>query len=201
VDGRRVEDTGNDVELTLRVGQTVPVDIQPWAAHPGQSCGTNQAVVSVGVGPPPQEMDRQLVVTELWLIDKTPSGAEQTQRLTLRGRYGEIQRFYFDDIDGPDRSLDLSGDVLALAREDGVELQIATQRRRTSYDGNVRDYATAITRLRLRPTDTAAVELPKAEAVRDPFHGHTLSLRIQSREVRPAIGAQPASALSGPRAK
>jgi hypothetical protein len=46
--------------------------------------------------------------------------------------------------------------------------------------------------MHLRPTDTAAVELPKSS---QEFEGHALSLRIQSREVRPAIGRQSMSAF------
>jgi len=41
-----------------------------------------------------------LVATDLWPVDKLANGTEKTQRLTLRGRYGELQRFFFDDING-----------------------------------------------------------------------------------------------------
>jgi hypothetical protein len=196
VDGRPSNAGEEAVELTLQPGQSVPIDLQPWAAHAKRSCGTNQAVITVAVEPPIREMDRQLVVTDLWLIDKVSTGAEQTQRLTLRGRFGEVQRFYFDDIHGADRSLDLSGELLVLAREDGVDLQLKTQRRRVSYDGKARDTASATSRVHLGPSDTAAVELPKAS--QEPFEGHELSLRIQSREIRPERGRQSTSVFTPP---
>ena len=140
VDAKPSGASEESIELTLRPGESVPFDLQSWTAHASQGCGAKQTVLTVSVEPLPREMDRQLVDP---LVDKVGGGAERTQRLTLRGRFGEVQRFYFDDINGTDRSLDLSGDVLVLAREDGVDLQITTQRRRMSYDGKARDTGSA----------------------------------------------------------
>jgi hypothetical protein len=184
------------VELTLGAGQTVPLDVQPWAEDPNHRCGVNQAVVTVGVQPPPREMDRQLVQTDLWLIDKS-NGVERTQRLTLRGRYGEGQPYFFDDIVVGDRLLDLSGDIRVFAREDGVDLEITTLRRRTSPDGRTRDHAEATSRIRVLSGGTAAIEFPGNLLTGDPFAGHEVSLRIQSREVRPATGPQTGSVFGG----
>jgi hypothetical protein len=174
------------IELTLHPGQTLPIDVQAFAPHPMRSCGINQAVLTVSVQGPPRELDRQLVLTDLWLIDRAADGSERTQRLTMRGRYGETQPFFFDDIAAGDRALDLFGEVIVVAREDGVNLQITTTRR-LAASGRSNDHANATSILHLRPTDTAAVELPRSAG---PFEGHQLSLRIQSREIRPASGPQ-----------
>jgi len=83
----------------------------------------------------------------------------------------------------------------------GVDLQITTQRRRMAYDGSARDVASATSRVHLRPNDTAAVELPKSVYESDPFLGHELSLRIQSREIRGAAGVQSTSVFVAPPGK
>lgn len=196
VDGRPSGQKDVVAEVTLRPGQSVPLDVQPWAVHAKPECGTNQAAIVIAVAPWPADMDRQLALTDLWLVDKAADGTEKTQRLTLRGRFGDPQPFFFDDISAGGETLDLSGEVLVLAREDGVALQITTLRRRPLDDFKL-DRASATTRVHLRPTDTAGVELPKTkERGPDPFQGHQLSLRIQSREIRPAAGPQPQSAFA-----
>jgi len=200
VDGRFSSGVEEAIQLTLRPGQSVPIEVQPWTSA-GQGCGGKHATLMLSVDPPPREMDRQLVLTDLWLVDKVAGGVERTQRLALRGRFGEMQRFYFDDINGTGRVLDLSGEILVLAREDGVDLQITTQRRRMAYDGGARDVASATSRVHLRPNDTAAVELPKSVYESDPFLGHELSLRIQSREIRGAAGVQSTSVFVAPPGK
>jgi hypothetical protein len=115
-----------------------------------------------------------------------PPACERIQRLTLRRRYGETQPFFFDDITAGNRALDLSGEIVAIAREDGLDLQITTMRRRTA-PGTRNDHASATSILHLRPSDTAAVELPRSAGA---FGGHQFSLRVQSREIRPAVGVQ-----------
>ena len=187
VDGRPASGEPQLLDLTLHAGQSVPIDVQPWAVDAKRSCGVNQAVLTVSLQPPPAEMDRQLVLTDLWLLDTVGGAVQSQQHMTLRGRYGDAQSFFFDDITVAERALDFFGEIVVIARGDGLDLQITTTRRRTAVDGKSSDHASVTSTLHLRPSDTAAIELPKSAG----FEGHELSLRIKSREIRPAIGAQP----------
>jgi hypothetical protein len=109
---------GDDLELTLRPGESWPVDSvrMPSGAKnlDGRVCRGNSASIHVAVDAyPSAEWEGRVVVADLWLVERLASGgeAQRSQPLSVRGLPNRAMPFYFDSITDANLSLDIYGSL------------------------------------------------------------------------------------------
>ena len=212
---------GADVELTLRPGESLPIDmipLPPAVTMPYQKCGVRATSLHVGVNYWPRlEDDRRLVTTELWLVERLPNGVERSQPLTLRGPFHQATPFYFDSLtDGP-TTLDLFGEFTLAAGDDVWTLALKVRSRlvdsgRVSTSlresGNYFRSRSVTPTLKLRPGEVIDVELPRlsendsgafagrtypSESGRDRFDSRLANLRLRSQAATSGASRSPDS--------
>lgn len=174
-----------ELELTLRPGESMPLDLVRFAAGDSERLCAG-ATLSVSVVPRPNpEDDRRLLATDLWLVERLPDGQERSQQVSLRGRYNELKRFYFDELSDRNVRLEIYGEVVARPRPGYVELFIATHRLFVDATGAARRPLELKSQARVGVDDVAAIELPSlVEKSTGAFRDRVFSLRVRSREVR-----------------
>jgi hypothetical protein len=186
--GRPSTQPSGNMELTLRVGQSIPLDFLtgPPPSGSGEPC-VRSLRVSVERAPAP-EQDRRLLTVDMWLVDRMPDGTERSQALSLRGLYGQPIPFYFDRLSQAAISLDLFGDVQVTRGGDGGVATI-------SLKGRIIDPTSAMPRFDYVATTSVTTPLVEGEVVsvalpeigqgsRPALTGHTLSLRIRFHQIR-----------------
>lgn len=174
----------HETELTLRGGESIPLDSvhRPCSTQPrtiGQSLR-----VSVVQYPDP-DYDRRLIALDLWLVEKLPDGTERSQPLSLRGLYHRPIAFYFDSITEGAMALDIFGEVTAAPGDGTSDVKIVTRSR--IFDpkqppGRPFPRETSAT-MKITPNDVVSVELPQV-ASSPAFASRALSLRIRLRQLR-----------------
>lgn len=112
-DGKETASASGDMRITLRPGESLPVDslaVTTQGKMPGGACDLKAVALRVGVNfwPRPED-DTRLVNTELWLVEKLADGSERSQALTLRGAFNESTPFYFEPVSALGMSLQLFG--------------------------------------------------------------------------------------------
>jgi hypothetical protein len=197
-EGKAASQAKGDVELTLRPGESVPIDTVPQKCTDpvkGPSLGTTIRA-SVKRWPYPDQ-DRRLMSVELWLVEKLQNGSERTQALSLRGLYHHPIPFYFDRIMEGQTALDFLGDVTIAPGGQTSDVTLVTRSR--VFDSKIplgyNDYPSKTTaKVQLRPDEVVSVELPKVGCM-DPhrlgpctpsavFGSRVFSLRIRVRQIR-----------------
>jgi hypothetical protein len=174
----------NDMELTLRAGESMPLDsvIRPCPSHPrtvGQSLR-----VSVVRYPDP-DYDRRLIALDLWLVEKLADGSERSQPLSLRGLYHRPIAFYFDSMTQGPMALDIFGEVTAAPNDRTSDVKIITRSRifdPSQPPGRPFPRETTAT-IRITPNEVVSVQLPQVEPSAA-FASRALSLRIRVRQLR-----------------
>ena len=87
--GKALNAVSEAVELTLRPGQSRPLDtvpVPPGAkAFTGRPCAVTAASLRVAVDYPLEEFERRLVVADLWLVERLSTGEENSRALSVRG--------------------------------------------------------------------------------------------------------------------
>jgi len=188
---------GADVELTLRPGQSIPVDIvplSPGVKMPYEQCGVRATMLRVGVNywPMPIE-DRRLVTTDLWLVERLLDGTERGQTLSLRGSFNRATPFYFDTVTDRGAALEFFGEFTLTTIGDHLTMRLEVKSRliengRASTaisEGNLWRSRRVNPVLTLAPGEVVAVELPRlSESDSGAFAGHTFSIRVRSRQIR-----------------
>ncbi|OFW12053.1 MAG: hypothetical protein A3H96_06360 [Acidobacteria bacterium RIFCSPLOWO2_02_FULL_67_36] len=205
-DGRAVSEPRAQREATLRAGQSLPLLI--FQPSPASRCGGRGASLRVSVDfDSDADYDRRLVATDLWLVERKPGGREASQQVSLRGRFDETQRFYFDDVQEGAIRLDIYGDVIAHPRDGSIELQL-TARRRFSHaneaigPGLPFSFGVAPFVLRVKPDDVAEIQLPAiVEKESGAFRNRSFSLRARTQQIRPGDSTtnMAVSAITEPR--
>ena len=183
-DGKASTQSRSDRELTLRPGESIPLDSlhRPCPSEP-RTIGASLRVTVVRY--PDPDYDRRLLALDLWLVEKLKDGTERSQPLSLRGLYHRPIPFYFDSTTEGAMALDIFGEVTAAPADRTSDVKIMTRSR--IYDPNQppgRPFPRETTAtIRITPNEVVSVQLPKV-ADGAAFASRALSLRIRVRQLR-----------------
>jgi hypothetical protein len=186
----------NDGEFTLRPGESVPVDTLPLVPPTNASPFCNITAMTLRVGVeywPRAEVDRRLVATDLWLIERLPDGTERSEPVSIRGQYNVATPFYFNTITDGTVELDIFGEVRVAPGDGFSEVHLETRSRiveggKASLDWRQGNWGTSRkvdSVVQLKPGEVVSVELPRlSQNDSGAFASRSLSIRIRSRQLR-----------------
>jgi hypothetical protein len=182
-----------DIQLTLRPGESAPVDqveIPPGAkTSDGRPCGSTSSI-RVSVEPYPWEGDeRRLVAADLWLVERLPDGtdAQRSQPLALRGLPNRPFSFYFDSIVDGKMTLDIYGNITPRPETGAMSVSVETRCRWSGpaepggFAGPQRSVKSDV---QVKPAETVEIRLPMLGDAAGPFAKRALSIRIRARQLR-----------------
>jgi hypothetical protein len=177
-----------DVEVTLRPGESRPIDSVPVVQTgaptvDGRPCGTKAASLRVSADFP--ELDRRLIGANVWLVERLPNGKEQSQLQSLRGLPHRPIPFYFDSVpDGPKR-FDIFGKLVADPEQGGIEITLESIRARADpgQDGyqSARWFRSTV---HMKPNEIVDVALPQPDEQGGVSANRVFSIRIQAKQIR-----------------
>jgi hypothetical protein len=185
--------TGDEVELTLRPGESWPVD--EFALPPngttisGAPCGKS-ASIRVSVDPWPWEgEERRLVAADLWLIERLANGreAQRTPPLAVRGLPNHATPFYFDRIVEANVPVDVYGTLTPQLHSGTIAMSIEVRSRwgnpgdKPGFAGPQRSVKSEV---QLKAEEIVDVQLPAFDNDAGPFARRQFSLRIRARQLR-----------------
>jgi len=175
-----------DIELTLRPGESWPLDSVRVATGTkmidGRTCqGSASIRVSVDTYPW-EEVDRRLIVADLWLIERLANGKEapRSQTLSVRGVPGRPVPFYFDGIVDANVSLDIYGLLIARLESGAMAVSLETHSR---WDDR-RPHRFMESVIQMKPGEIVEIRLPKLGDGAGPFANREFSIRIRARQLR-----------------
>lgn len=175
-----------DVELTLKPGESRPLDSVPVPAgaktFDGRPCTTKAGSLRVSVDFP--DMDRRLIGANVWLVERLPNGKEQSQLQSLRGVPRRPIPFYFDSVADGTRRLDIFGTLVADLEQGAVEVTLETIKGRADpgQDGyQAANYFRST--VHLKPNEIVEVALKQDEKA-GASANRVFSLRIQAKQIR-----------------
>lgn len=193
---------GGDLEVTLRPGDSMPLDILPTPRDPA-TCPTGRGNVAIMLSvsidrQPDDDREHRLMATDLWLIERMPDGSERTQPLSVRSLPYRSTPFFFDSVTEGGAVLDFYGNLVASPGDDGVTIELTTRSRliqsgqvnvslrQGQTNGNALFGSRQVkTDLTLQDGVVASVELPRlSENDGGAFANHTFSIRLRTRQVR-----------------
>ncbi len=180
-----------DIELTLRPGESWPVDTLgvPAGAKTvhGRKCGPSASIrVSVD-SYPDADNERRLVVAELWLVERLADGSEaqRSQPLIVRGLPNRPFRFYFDSIVDGNATLDIYGILIATLESNAMAVSVETRSRWAPEPRNISGPQRFFkTEIQVKPAETVEIRLPLMGEEAGPFATRALSIRIRARQQR-----------------
>jgi hypothetical protein len=204
--GKDSKAPGGDVELTLRPGQTLPIDfadVLPTGASAVCAFTRAELRVSVQYDPRPDE-DRRLVAVDLWLVQRFADGTQKSEPVSLRGQYYRPLPFYFSTLSDAGVFVDLFGEITVRPRDGFNAVTVETRSRlvegsKVSLTMPVAGQVTppgsrprqlfgsrrVESTLQLKPDDVVSIELPRlAENDSGAFANHALSITIRARTIR-----------------
>jgi hypothetical protein len=174
----------SDMELTLRPGESIPLDSvhRSCPSHP-RAIGASLRVTVVRY--PDPDYDRRLIGLDLWLVEKLADGTERSQPLSLRGLYNRPIPFYFDSMIEGAMALDIFGELTAAPGDRTSEVKIMTRSR--IFDpkqppGRPFPRETTAT-VRITPNEVVSVQLPQVTDS-SAFSSRSLSVRVRMRQLR-----------------
>ena len=183
-EGKASTQPKGDVEVTLRPGESIPLDsvLRPC---PGPLRSIGHALRVTVLRDPDPEDDRRLLALDLWLVEKLQDGSERSQPLSLRGVFRRPIPFYFDSITQEAVALDIFGEVTAAPGDRTSDVKIVTRSRifdaKQPLGGRFPRETTAT--MTITPNEVVSVELPQI-AGSSAFASRALSLRIRVRRLR-----------------
>jgi len=191
--GKAFRIPNEDIELTLRPGESWPLDSVrvPAGAKTvdGRPCGSSASIrVSVD-NYPWEEDDRRLVVADLWLVERLSNGteAQRSQALAVRGLPNRPFRFYFDSIVDGSASLDIYGILIARLESGGMAMSVETRCRweDSSHSRNSSGPQRSVESvIQVKPGEIVEIRLPKLGGGVGPFAKREFSIRIRARQLR-----------------
>ena len=174
----------DDIELTLRPGESWPLDTVAVPAGAktmrGGPCRTRAVSIRVLVDTFPwEDLERRLVAVNLWLVERLANGTERSQPLSVRGLPHRQIPFYFDSVRDGDVSLDVFGRVMARTGGGVVSVSLVTRTRWSEDWGRSLDST-----LEVKPQEVVEVRLPKLDAEAGPFANRDFSIRLRVEQLR-----------------
>jgi hypothetical protein len=184
---------GNDVELTLRPGESWPIDSvrAPAGAKSidGRPC-TEPSSIRVSVDPYPSDgEERRLVLADLWLVERPSNGgeAQRSQPITVRALPNRSSAFYFDRIVDGKVPLDIYGTFIPRLETNAIAVSFDTRCRwgnpedSPGFMGPQRSVKTEVT---VKPDEVVEIRLPLLGSAAGPYAKREFSIRIRARQLR-----------------
>ena len=186
-----------DVELTLKPGESRPLDTVPVPAGAktldGRPCANKAASLRVSVDFP--ELDRHLLGATLWLVHRQPNGSDLVQTQSIRGVPHRPIPFYFDSkpfeepvegrkYDGTKR-LDFFGTLVVDPAPGGFGITLETVKARA--DEGQKGYQAAEwfrSAVQMKPNEIVEVALPQSDEKGGASSSGVFSIRIQAKQIR-----------------
>lgn len=183
------EPTREDVELTLKPGESRPIDSVPVPlagakTFDGRACTTKAASLRVSVDFP--DLDRRLVGAELWLVEHLPDGKERSQTLSIRGLFNRAIPFYFDSVNDGSKRIDIFGKLVFDAARGGFDVSVEAIRAAANPDPEWGYWAARWFRstVSMKPNEVIDIALPPSdEKTRSPGEP-SYSIRIKPKQIR-----------------
>jgi hypothetical protein len=187
--GTGFEPATEDVDVTLKPGESRLIDSVPIVqsglkTFDGKPCDTK--AVSLRVSSDFPDLDRRLVGAELWLIERLPSGKEESQSLSIRGPFNRAIPFYFDSVRDGTTRLDFFGKLVADLVQDGFDVSVEAIRAVPNPDQEWGYQAARWFRstVRIKPNEIVDVALPPPDNKSAPMADRAFSIRIKPRQIR-----------------
>jgi hypothetical protein len=181
-----------DIELTLRPGESAPLETMPvpegaTTVH-GRRCGSSVSI-RVSVDPYPWEgEEHRLVGADLWLVERLANGSEvqRSQPLTLRGIPNHAVSFYFDRFSEANMFLDVYGVLTPRLTGNAIEMAVVSRCRwkEPPTSGRVGPQYSVKSQVRINASEIVEVQLPPFAKEAGPFANRTFSIRIRARQLR-----------------
>jgi len=185
--GKGFATPSEDIEVTLRPGESRPIDSVPViptaTTLDGRPCATKAAALRVLVDFP--EMDRRLIGADVWLVERLPNGKEQSQLQSVRGLPHRQIPFYFDGMPSAAKRVDVFGHFVADPEQGGLE--IALQTISAGADPGKDGYQSERwfkSTVHMKPGEIVEVALPQMDEKGGAFANRVFSLRIRARQIR-----------------
>jgi hypothetical protein len=183
-EGKASTQPRSDMELTLRPGESIPLDsVRRSCPSQPRTIGASLSVTVVRY--PDADYDRRLIALDLWLVEKLKDGTERSQPLSLRGLYHRPIPFYFDSMIEGAMALDIFGEVTAAPGDRTSDVKIMTRSRifdPSQPPGRPFPRETTAT-IRITPNEVVSVQLPQVTDS-PAFSSRVLSLRVRMRQLR-----------------
>lgn len=193
-DGAAARNPGEDIQLTLRPGESWPVDSVPMPPGAkmidGRVCRGNSASIRVLVDHYPMvEAERRLVAADLWLVERLANGQEvpRSQMLSVRGLPNREIPFYFDRIVDAKIPLDIYGILSARPSSNAVAVAVETLCQwgdSTSRSASYGPQKTVKSAVDVKADEVVEIQLPKLGNDAGPFGARQFAIRIRSRQLR-----------------
>ena len=177
-----------DIEVTLKAGESRPVDAVPVQAgaktFDGKPCTTKAASLRVSADFP--DMDHRLLGADLWLVERLPNGTEFIQAQSVRGPFNRPIPFYFDSKADGTKRLDFFGKLVADPVQGGFAINLEAVRASPNPDPEWGYWSARWFRstVHVKPNEVVDVELPPLDAKDAPLADHKFSIRIKPRQIR-----------------
>jgi hypothetical protein len=180
-----------DLELTLRPGESWVLDTVHVPAGlktvEGRTCHGSASIRLSVDNYPSEDLDRRLVVADLWLVERLPNGTEaRRSEVSVRGLPNRPFRFYFDSIIDGKQSLDIYGILVARPGTGAMDVSIETRCQwgdrsdPSKFRGPQRSVESVIS---VKPDEIVEMPLPKLGDA-GPFADRQFSIRIRTRQLR-----------------
>lgn len=175
-----------DVEVTLRPGESRPIDSVPVptaaATLDGGPC--RKKAVSLRVVADFPDFDRRLIGVDAWLVERLPNGQEESQRQSLRGLPNRPINFYFDGVADGRKRFDIFGKLIADPRQGTMEMAVEAIRGEAAPGEHGYQSAKWFkSTLQLKPDETVEVALPSDQKT-GPLANRVFSIRLRAKQLR-----------------
>jgi hypothetical protein len=184
--GKSVTPVGEDIEVTLKPGESRPLDsvaVPPTAkTHDGKPCGVKAGSLRVSVEF--DTLDRRLIGADVWLVERLPNGKEDSQLQSIRTVPHRPVSVYFDSVkDGANR-FDFQGNLVADLVADGIKIDVEALRARADPAQNGYQAASWFgSSIQLKPGEIVEVALTRRGESRA-IDERQFVLRIQAKQIR-----------------
>ena len=182
-----VSPTAEDVQVTLRPGESRPLDSVPVAqgakTFDNRPCNTRAASLRVSLDFP--DFDRRLIGANVWLVERLPNGKEQSQLQSLRGVPNRPIPFYFDSVTDGTKRIDFFGKLVAHPEQGTLEVALETVR--AHADPGPAGYQAAQwfrSTVQMKPNEIVDVALKQPGEEAAAPGARVFSIRIQAKQIR-----------------
>jgi hypothetical protein len=190
--GKPARSPSEEIELTLRPGESWPVDSVrvPSGAKTvhGQTCGPTASIRVLVNTYPRNDEERRLVVADLWLVERLSNGteAQRSEPLSIRGLPNRSFQFYFDSIVAANVPLDIFGTLVTRLESGAMAVSIETRCRwPRAPDSNVTGPQRSVkSEIQVKPAEIVEIRLPRLDDDAGPFAKREFSIRIRMRQLR-----------------
>jgi len=185
--GEGLSQASEDVEVTLKPGESRPLDSVPVQTRAttidGRPCATKAVSLRVSADFP--DMDRRLIGADVWLVERLPNGKEQSQLQSVRGLPHRPVHFYFDSLPDGSKRVDIFGKLVAEPGQDGIEITVETIR--AGADPGQDGYQSARwfrSTVHMKPNEIVDVALPQNDENAGGLAKRIFSIRIRAKQIR-----------------